>query len=128
MARWQRRARLGLGFFAVAFAATLWLVIGDRRQNSAVQPVERLDPTAASEIRGGDAVQVRGAKRDVRVEFANQILYTDGRTKYTAFKAFIDDRGGRSFAVSGNEAWVGKDLSSYDVTGEVALKTSDGLT
>ena len=29
MARWQRYARLGLGLFAVAFAVTLWLVIGD---------------------------------------------------------------------------------------------------
>jgi lipopolysaccharide export system protein LptA len=128
MARWQRHARLGLGLFAIAFAATLWLVIGDRRQNTAVEPVERLDPKAASEIRGGDAVQVKGAKRDVRVEFANQVLYTDGRTKYTAFKAFIDDRGGRSFVVSGNEAWLGKDLSAYDLSGDVALKTSDGLS
>ena len=128
MARWQRHARLGLGLFAIAFAATLWLAIGERRQQAAVEPVKRLDPTAASEIRGGDAVQVKGAKRDVRVEFASQILYTDGRTKYSGFKAFIDDRGGRSFEVSGTEAWVGKDLSAYDVTGNVALKTSDGLT
>ena len=128
MARWQRHARLGLGLFAIAFAATLWLVIGERRPPAAVEPIERLEPKAASEIRGGDAVQLKGAKRDVRVEFATQVLYTDGRTKYSGFKAFIDDRGGRSFSVSGNEAWVGKDLSAYDVTGNVELKTSDGLT
>lgn len=128
MTRWQKHARLGFGLFAVVFAAVLWLVIGEREPAAPAQAVERLDPKAASEIKGGDAVQVKGAKRDIRVEFANQVLYTDGRTKYTAFKAFIDDRGGRSFVVSGNEAWVGKDLSAYDVTGEVVLKTSDGLT
>ncbi len=128
MARWQKQLRLGLGVFAVAFAAVLWLIIGERQSPPPIQTVERLDSKSASEIRGGDAIQLKGAKRDVRVEFASQILYTDGRTKYTAFKAFVDDRGGRSFVVSGNEAWVGKDLTTYDVTGEVALKTSDGLT
>ena len=72
--------------------------------------VERLDPKAASEISGGDVVQVKGAKRDIRVEFASQVLYTDGRTKFTGFKAFVDDRGGRSFvdlrqrSVGGNGA------------------------
>jgi lipopolysaccharide export system protein LptA len=128
MARWQKHARLGLGLFAVAFAAMLWFVIGERQAPPPVQPIERLDPKSTSEIRGGDAIQVKGAKRDIRVSFASQILYTDGRTKYTGFQAFIDDRGGRSFVVSGNEAWVGKDLSGYDVTGDVTLKTSDGLT
>lgn len=102
--------------------------MGERQAPAPNQAIERIDPEAASEIRGGDAVQLKGAQRDVRVEFASQVLYPDGRTKYTGFKAFVDDRGGRSFVVSGNEAWVGKDLSSYDVTGDVGLTTSDGLT
>lgn len=128
MAPWQKHARLGLGLFAITFAVVLWLVIDERQPPPPIQGVERLDPKARSEIRGGDAIQLKGAKRDVRVEFASQIFYTDGRTKYTGFNAFVDDRGGRSFVVSGGEAWVGKDLSAYDVTGNVALKTSDGLT
>ena len=128
MARWQKRVRFGLGLFAVVICVVLWLMIGERQAPPPAAVVERLDPKAASEIRGGDAIQVKGAKRDIRVEFASQVLYTDGRTKYTGFKAFVDDRGGRSFVISGNEAWVGKDLSAYDVTGNVALKTSDGLT
>ena len=112
----------------MAFAVILWFIVGDRQPPPAVQPVERLDPKAASEIRGGDVVQVKGAKRDIRVEFGSQILYTDGRMKYTSFKAYIDDRGGRSFELTGNEAYVGSELSTYDVRGNVALKTSDGLT
>lgn len=128
MARWQKPVRVGLGLFAVAFAAVLWLLIGEREPQAPIQAIERLDPAAASEIKGGDAVQVKGARRDIHVQFAEQVRYDDGRTRYTGFQAFVDDRGGRSFSVSGNEAWVGKDLSAYDVTGDVTLKTSDGLT
>ncbi len=128
MARWQKRVRVGLGVFAVSFAIVLWLMMGERQAPPPAAVVERIDPKSATEIKGGDAVQVKGAKQDIRVEFASQVLYTDGRTKYTGFKAFVDERGGRSFEISGNEAWVGKDLSAYDVTGNVRLKTSDGLT
>lgn len=128
MARWQRHVRLGLGVFAVAFAVGLWFIIGERRSPPAVPAPSRLDPTATSEIHGGDVLQHKGTKRDIRVEFGSQISYTDGRSKFTTFKAFIDDRGGRSFVISGNEAWVGKDLSSYDMSGNVVLNTSDGLT
>jgi lipopolysaccharide transport protein LptA len=128
MARWQRHARLALGLFAVAFAVVLWFVIDERRAPGVVQGVERLDPTAKSEIKGGDAIQIKGAKRDIRVEFASQIAYTDGRTKYTAFKAMIDNRGGRGLVITGQEALVGADLSAYDLSGNVTLSTSDGLT
>ena len=89
MARWQRRARSGLGLFAVAFAVVRLVVrsASAAKRRSRRQPIERLDPKATSEIRGGDVVQLKGAKRDVRVEFASQVSYTDGRTKFTSFKA-----------------------------------------
>ena len=128
MARWQRYARLGLVLFALGFAVSLWYLRGERQVQAPVQTVERLDPKAVSEIRGGDVIQVKGVKRDIRVEFASQVLYSDGRTKLTGFKAFIDDRGGRALEISGDEALVGAERSTYDVKGNVVLKTSDGLT
>jgi len=128
MARWQKPARIGVGLFAIGFAAVLWFVTGERRAPAPVPGVDRLDPKAVSEIKGGDVVQIKGEKRDVRVEFATQVLYSDGASKYTGFKAFVDDRGGRSFEVSGNEALVAPELSAYDVRGDVTLQTSDGLT
>lgn len=128
MSRWQRRARLGLGVFAVGFAVTVWFLMEERRAPAPVQPVQRLDPAAASEIRGGDVLQHKGAKRDIRIEFDSQIVYTDGRTRFTAFKAFVDDRGGRSFVITGDEAYLGAQLNTYDVRGNVVIKTSDGLT
>jgi lipopolysaccharide export system protein LptA len=127
MARWQRRARFGFGLFAAAFAIVLWFVIGERRTATPAPPVARLDPKAVSEIKGGDVVQVKGAKRDIRVEFATQVLYEDGSAKYTGFKALIDDRGGRSFEITGAEAVVAPQQSAIDVTGNVNVRTSDGL-
>lgn len=128
MARWQRHARVLLAVFAVGFATLLWWTTADR-QAPAVEPAPpRLDPKAVSQILGGDVLQHKGVKRDIKVEFGSQLSYEDGKRKFTAFKAFIDDRGGRSFIVSGNEAWVGADLSAYDVRGNVTLTTSDGLT
>jgi lipopolysaccharide export system protein LptA len=128
MARWQRHARWGLALFAVAFAASLWYVRRERPTPKPVEGFERLDPKAVTEIRGGDVIQVKGAKQDIKVQFGSQVLYSDGRTKLTSFKAFIDNRGGRSLEISGNEAMVGAERSSYDVVGNVTLKTSDGLT
>jgi lipopolysaccharide export system protein LptA len=127
MARWQRRARLGFGLFAVVFAVVLWFVIGERRGPAPAPSVQRLDPEAVSEIKGGDVVQVKGAKRDIRVEFATQVLYQDGSAKYTGFKAFVDDRGGRSFEITGAEARVAAEQSAIDVHGNVNVRTSDGL-
>ena len=127
MSRWQRQARLGFGLFALIFAAILWFVIDERRPPAPARGVERLDPKAVSEIKGGDVVQVKGQTRDIRVEFATQVLYSDGSAKYTGFKAFIDDRGGRSFEITGNEAQVAAGQSAFDVRGKVGLKTSDGL-
>src|SRR4029453_3253706 len=107
MARWQRPARFGLAVFALGFAGVLWHLTGQRAVQGAVQGGERLGPKAVSEIRGGDVLQVKGEKRDIRVEFRSQVLYSDGQTKLTSFKAFIDDRGGRSIEIGGDEAMVG---------------------
>jgi lipopolysaccharide export system protein LptA len=128
MARWQRHARLVLGAFTLAFAAALWFLIGEREPPPPAQAVQRLDPKAVSEIKGGDVVQLKGARRDVRVEFATQVLYSDGTAKYTGFKAFIDDRAGRSFEITGQEAQVAAEQSAFDVRGDVTLRSSDGLT
>ena len=127
MARWQRRAQLGFGLFAAAFAVVLWFIIGERREPTAPPPVQRLDPEAVSEIKGGDVVQIKGATRDIRIEFATQVLYADGSAKYSGFKAYIDDRGGRSFEISGADAKVASEQSALDVHGSVNVRTSDGL-
>lgn len=127
MTRWQRHARLGLGLFALAFAAALFFIIGDRQQQRAVEGVDRLDPKAIAETKEGQIIQLKGDARDITVEFGSQILYEDGRTKLNAFKAVVANRGGRSYTITGHEAWLGTDRSSYDLRGGVELNTSDGF-
>src|SRR5688572_24391782 len=109
MTRWQRHARLGLGLFAVAFAATLFFIIGERQPQGVSQGVERLDPKAIAETKEGQVVRLKDNARDITIEFGSQILYEDGRTKLNAFKAIVDNRGGRGYTVTGHEAWVGTD-------------------
>ena len=128
MARWQRHARLGLGLFALAFAGVLWFAKRDRPSPPPPAPIERIDPKATSEIRGGDVLQHKGTKRDIKVEFGSQMTYADGRSQFTTFKAHVDDRDGRSFVISGQKANVGPELSTYDLEGNVTVVTSDGLT
>jgi lipopolysaccharide export system protein LptA len=128
MARWQRHARLGLGLFAVTLAGVTWATMRSRPEPVAPIAITRLDEKATSEIHGGDVLQHKGTKRDISVEFGSQISYADGRSQFTSFKAHVDDRGGRSFVISGQKARVGPERATYDVEGNVKLETSDGLT
>ncbi len=128
MGSWQRRARLGLGLFAVGFGLVVFFAIGEREPPAVATPPERLDPKAAVETIGGDVIQLKGARQDVRVEFAGQVTYADGQSKLLEIKAYIDNRAGRSFVVTGNEGRLGANQSSIDLRGDVTLTTSDGLT
>lgn len=127
MARWQRHARLALGVFLVALVTAVLVVMRQRAPQTAPAPVNHLDPKAVSQTIGGEVIQLKGDKRDVQIEFSAQLTYEDKRQKLVDFKATINDRGGRSFVIRGKEAWIGADLSSYDVRGGVSLDTSDGL-
>lgn len=128
MASWRRPARVALGAFAVLFAVALWFLIGERPTPAAPAAVARLDPEGVAEVKGGDFYQVKGANRDIRVEFSSQVSYQDGRQKLAGFKATIDNRGGRTLVISGEEAWIAANNAAYDIRGNATLSTSDGLT
>jgi lipopolysaccharide export system protein LptA len=128
MSLWQRRARFGFGLFAVVFGVILFFAIGEREQPAVATPPERIDPKATVETRGGDVIQLKGARQDVRVEFGGQVTYSDGQSKLLDVKAYIDNRAGRNFVITGKEGRLGANQSSIDITGDVTLTTSDGLT
>ena len=79
------------------------------------------------ETRGGDAIQLKGDKRNLRIEFERQTTNKDGENKLHGVKIFVDNREGRSYTVTGKEAFIGQQNSSFDVRGDVKLETSDGL-
>lgn len=128
MASWQRRARIGFGIFALLFAGFVLFNLRERERPAAPPQLDRLDPNASVETRGGEVIQMKASRQDIRIEFEGQVSYDDGQSKLIGLKAFIDNRNGRSFTISGREGRIGKDQSSIDVIGDAVLTTSDGLT
>jgi LPS export ABC transporter protein LptC len=69
----------------------------------------------------------KGAARDIRIEFKRQETYKDGQTRLFDVNVLVNNRGGRSYTITGKEAQVGKDETSFVVTGDVRMETSDQL-
>jgi lipopolysaccharide export system protein LptA len=128
MASWQRRARLVIGLSAVAFAVAIYFAIGERRQPAALAPVDRLDPGASVEIRGGDAVRLSGTARDFAIRYASSLAYDDGRSRFLDAHVIVEDRGRRDFEITARELLVGPDQATLELEGDVTLTSSDGLT
>lgn len=99
-----------------------------REQIAPPEKIVRLDPKATIETIGGDAIQLKGETQNLRIEFAGQTTNAEGETKLHGVKIMVDNRGGRNYVVTGKEAFVGKQNSTFDVRGDVKLQTDDGLT
>ncbi len=125
---WRKRLRLGIAIFGLLVAAVVLYALRPREVRTGVTPIERLDPEAKVETRGGEAIQLSGSRQNLRIEFEGQATYGDGQTKLTGVKLMVDNRAGRNFVVTGKEARVGANNASYDMTGDVKLEASDGLT
>jgi lipopolysaccharide export system protein LptA len=123
---WQRRARLAIAVFGLLLAGTVVYVIRPRDLRTP-PPTIATTPEARVETTGGNVVQIKGTRQDLRVEFGSQVTYADGRTALRDVKLMVDNREGRNFVVTGQEARVGRDNSSYEMTGDVKLVASDGL-
>ena len=124
---WRKRLRLGIAIFGLCLTAFVIYVIRPRETRQPVAPIERIDPKATVETRGCDVVQLKGSKQDLRVECESQVTYEDGQTALRGVTLTVDNRAGRSFKVTGNEARVGANQASFDLTGNVRLEASDGL-
>jgi lipopolysaccharide export system protein LptA len=124
---WRKRLRLGIAIFGLCLTAFIVYVIRPREVRQPAAPIVRIDPKATVETRGCDVVQLKGAKQDLRVECESQVTYEDGQTALRGVTLTVDNRAGRSFKVTGNEARVGANQSSFDITGNVRLEASDGL-
>jgi lipopolysaccharide export system protein LptA len=124
---WRKRLRLAIAVFGVCLAGFVAYVIRPRETRQAPIPIERIDPKAAVETRGCEVVQLKGSKQDLRVECETQVTYEDGQTALRGVTLRVDNRAGRSFTVTGNEAKIGANQSSFDMTGNVRLEASDGL-
>jgi LPS export ABC transporter protein LptC len=128
VARWQRHARWVL---AVITVGVIGVVVYTIRPRETVRPVAKpaaVEPGAVVTTLNGDAIQFKGGKQDVRIEYEVQTTNDQQETKLRGVKITVDNRAGRNYVVTGKEAFLGKANSSFDVRGDVKLVTSDGLT
>src|SRR3970282_135340 len=128
MARWQKRARLGLGLFGIACAIAVYAAIGERQSAVPAPRLGRLDPRAVFESAGAAFQRFSEAKQDFVIEAERQLTYEGGATKFIGITIKVRNRGGRDFTVSGREGQVGEDEEELEIIGGVTLTASDGFT
>jgi lipopolysaccharide export system protein LptA len=114
---------------AVAISVVAVVAYTKRPREAAAPPTQlnRIDPTAKVEVQGGNVVQWKGDKQNIRIEFTGQTTNKEDENRLLGVKIFVDNREGRSYVVTGKEAFIGQQNTSYDVRGDVKLETSDGL-
>lgn len=124
---WQRRVRLAVGAFLVAFVALLYFALArSGRQDAAVGP-PRHDPEAIQEISPGTLTLVNGET----ISFTRQLTYADGRSVLQDVHVTMRESTGRVVMLEGREAFQktspNSDVGRLTVTGDVVITTSDGL-
>ena len=127
MTPWQKRARAFVALVAVGVTAAVAYTMRPREAIAPPAAMAPIDPKIKIETRAGDVIQWKGATRDLRLEFQRQATFQDDQTKLYDVKVIADNRGGRNYTITGKEAQIGKDESSFQVSGEVRMETSDGL-
>jgi LPS export ABC transporter protein LptC/lipopolysaccharide transport protein LptA len=128
MTVWQRRLRVGLGLFAIAFAVLVIFAIRERAPAPAADPVVATDPTAIVQSTGGRIERFTLSREDVSVEYETQLTYADGSTKMMGVKVITTERdGGRTFTITGREGQLGQNESTIRLDGDVRLESSDGF-
>jgi lipopolysaccharide export system protein LptA len=125
--RWQKRARIGVAIFGIAFAFAVFFAIGERTKFAPAAAPPRLDPKAVVETRGAVLQQIRGSKQDFLIEAENQLTYEGGASKLMGVRITVREKAGRDFIVSGREAVAGENQKELQITGDVKLAASDGF-
>ena len=90
-------------------------------------PIEKPPPDITVLTIGGNVIHLKGASQDLKIQFEKQATTKDRENTLFGVTAHIANRGGRSYTITGNEAQIGKDESSFVVKGSVQMKTDDGL-
>ena len=112
---------------AIGVIAVVAYTMRSRETVAAPEKIESLPPNTTIATKGGDVVQWKGEKQNVRIEFEGQTTNKENETRLHGVKIMVDNREGRNYVVTGKEAFIGQQNSSYDVRGDVKLETSDGL-
>jgi len=129
MTRWQRRARLIIAVFAVIFAAVVFLAVKRRSPGPAAASHPLMTPGTTLESTGGHFERFKLSREDLTVDYEKLATYPDGKSKLIGVRITSTNRSdGRTFVVTGKEAQVLENPTTYAIDGDVKLAASDGLT
>ena len=106
---------------AISVIAVVAYTMRPRETAAPPEKLERIDPSSKVEVQGGNVVQWKGDKQNIRIEFNGQTTNKEDENRLLGVKIFVDNREGRSYVVTGKEAFLGQQKSSYDVRGDVKL-------
>ena len=124
---WQQSARIGAALVGVGCAVVVYATLGTREAAVVPAPPARVDPAAMIETAGADLQQLRGVRRDYRIEADRQLTYENGTTRFLGVRVTVEEREGRNFVVTAGEAQAGARDAELEMTGGVVLTASDGF-
>jgi lipopolysaccharide export system protein LptA len=116
-----------LAIIAVAVIGAVAYTLRPRETPAPAPKLERSDPTAVAEVHGGKALRLKGKDQDLVVDYRVQTTNKDGETSLRDVKIAVNNRAGRNYIVTGQQAFIGKESTSFDVRGDVKMETDDGL-
>jgi len=125
---WQRRARLVLGLFLIAFTAFVYLATRQRPEASDTPVLERLEPEAVSETVGGTWTFSNGET----LAFERLFRFADGHERAEGVTIRLPDEDGRILTIAGRRAQQQTPSTSrlgvVTIAGAVEVTTEGGLT
>lgn len=116
-----------MAVLAICVIGVVAYTMRPREAVAPAQPIEKPAPGIKAVTIGGDFIQLKGAAEDLRIAFKRQETNEDGQTKLFDVNVTINNRGGRGYTITGKEAQIGKDESSFVVRGDVKMETTDKL-
>jgi len=127
--RWQKKARLLIGLFVIAFGVVVALAFKTRTPPPPAVPVVPTEAGTVLESTGGRVDRFTFARESVRVTYEKQRLYSDNSTRMLGVTVVTTEKnGGRTFTITGKEGKLGQNDSTIALDGSVRIAASDGLT
>jgi len=123
----QKRLRMGVAIFGIAFAVFVYFAIGERTVPPPPRPVERVDPKAVLESNQATLRQTQRTEREFEVAAERTLSYEDGSVKYTNATITAHRPDGRQFVITAQEASAGPKQVELQLDGGVSIAASDGF-
>ena len=130
MVVWRRNLRGVLILAIVGVGVAVVMGLREREEPTRSVVIERIDPTAVIQTRGSRVVQADALGESLRVVADRQDTYRDGGLRLVDnVRVTMADRGDRAgFTLTGNEATLDAGKTAVELTGDVKMESSDGLS